>query len=252
MRLVTVLLPVYNGEKYLAKSLDSVLKQSYSELEILLLNDGSTDGSRAIASSYAARDPRIKIIDFKENAGLIQVLNEGIRVSSGEYLARVDSDDEWIDPNKIKKQVDYLENNPECALTGTNAVVVDTDDDIIGKFEYAESDEDIRKKILIKNQFVHSGVVMRKSAVLQCGAYNSEDKYAEDYGLWLRLGCKYKFTNLPFAGVKYRKNPKGETSRRNRAQVVNSFKLAFRYRNCYSNFFRACVKWKLRYLKTLL
>lgn len=252
MRLVTVLLPVYNGEKYLAQSLNGVLGQSYPELEILVLNDGSTDGSRAIASNYAARDPRIKIIDFKENVGLIRVLNEGIHASSGEYLARIDSDDEWIDPDKIKKQVDYLENNPDCALVGTNAVVIDADGKIVGKFEYAESDENIRKKILIKNQFVHSAVVMRKNAVLQCGAYDKEDQYAEDYGLWLRLGCKYKFANLPFAGVKYRLNPKGETSTRNRVQVLNSFKLILKYRRCYTNFFRACIKWKLRYLKTLL
>lgn len=249
---VSVLLPVYNGESYLEKSIHSVLSQSFQDLEILILNDGSTDGSLAIANKFLSADKRIKIINFEKNIGLVGVLNEGIRQSAGLFLARIDSDDEWLDADKTKKQVEFLENNSEYALVGVKSLLVDKKDNIIGKIEYCENDEDIRKKILIKNQFLHSGVMIKKSAAIKCGMYDHNEKYVEDYGLWLRIGQFYKLKNLSFYGLKYRVNPKGETATKNRQQVLNSFKLAIKFRNQYPNFFKACVKWILRYAKTFL
>ncbi len=249
---VSVLLPVYNGEKYIEKSLNSVLNQSFTDLEILVLNDGSTDNSLEIINKFIAIDSRVRAINFEKNIGLIGVLNEGVKKSNGLYLARIDSDDEWGDTDKIEKQVEFLENNPEYALIGTNAILVNEKNEEVGKIEYCQKDEEIRKKILIKNQFLHSSVLFYKEAAEKCGLYKNEEKYVEDYGLWLRIGQNYKFANLPIVGLKYFLNPQGETATKNRQQVINSFKLVIKFRKIYPNFFIACIKWSLRYLKTFI
>ena len=247
---VSVLLPVHNGDKYLPKSIQSVLIQSFADLEVLILNDDSTDNSLKIINQFAVLDKRIKAIDFKKHIGLVRILNEGIKKAQGLYLARIDSDDEWSDVDKIKKQVEFMEKNPDYALVGTNALVINEKGDIIGKIVYPEKNEVIRRKILIKNQFLHSSVMFRKKVAKKCGLYDQEEKYVEDYGLWLRIGQYYKFANLPFYGLKYRLNPQGETATKNRQQVINSFKLVKKFKNKYPNFILACVKWILRYFKT--
>ena len=132
---VSVLLPVYNGEKYIEKSLNSVLNQSFNDLEILVLNDGSTDNSLEIINKFIAIDSRVRAINFEKNIGLIGVLNEGVKKSNGLYLARIDSDDEWGDTDKIEKQVEFLENNPEYALIGTNAILVNEKNEEVGKID---------------------------------------------------------------------------------------------------------------------
>ncbi|TAN34174.1 glycosyltransferase family 2 protein [Patescibacteria group bacterium] len=252
MPTVTVLLPVYNGEAYLEKSIQSVLSQSYQDLEILILNDGSTDGSLEIADKFSLIDKRIKIINFSNHIGLAGALNHGVRQARGLFLARIDSDDEWLDHDKIKKQAEFLANNPDYGLVGVKALLTSEKGEAAGKIEFSENDGDIRKKILIKNQFLHSGIMMEKEAAVKCGLYDEKEKYVEDYGLWLRLGQFYKFKNLPFFGLKYRLNPRGVTAVKNRKQVVNSFKLVIRFRRQYPNFFMACLKWILRCAQAFL
>ena len=249
---VSVLLPVYNGESYLEKSIQSVLSQSFKDMEIFILNDGSIDSSLEIANKFLSIDKRIKIINFRKNIGLAGVLNEGVRQSSGLFLARIDSDDEWFDADKIIKQVEFLENNSEYGLVGCKSLLIDKEGGTIGKIGYHENDKEIRKNILIKNQFLHSGVMIKKEAVIKCGMYKENEKYIEDYGLWLRIGRFYKFKNLHFYGLKYRVNPQGETATKNRQQVVNSFKLIIEFRKQYPNFFKARIKWILRYAVTFI
>jgi len=249
---VSILLPVYNGQKYLASSIQSVLNQSFKDWEILVINDGSTDESLSIIERFSSIDPRIKIINFEKNVGLVSVLNEGVKQSSGIFLARIDSDDEWIDSDKLKKQVEFLDNHPEYALVGTGATVIDEDGGVIGRINFAEDDKKIRKNILIKNQFIHSSVLVKKEAVEKCYSYQQNEKYVEDYGLWLRVGQVGKFKNLSFVGINYRINLRGETATKNRQQVSNSFKLAIGFKSKYPNFWLACVKWTARYLKALI
>lgn len=249
---VSVILPIYNSELYLRASIASVLAQSFTNFEFLLINDGSTDTSLSIIQSLAPRDARIKIINNSVNKGLVSALNQGIAEAQGEYLARIDADDTWSHVDKLAEQVKYLDEHLDCGLVGTAAELVDVSGRVTGKILSETTDAQIRRKLLIKNQFIHSSVLVRKSAVMASGGYVEAEKYVEDYGLWLRIGERYRLANLSLLGLKYLVNPKGITSIRNRLQVINSFKLIYRHRSNFPNYILALIKWSLRYLQTLV
>jgi glycosyltransferase involved in cell wall biosynthesis len=122
---VTILLPVYNGTKWIEKSIRSALRQSFSDFELIILNDCSTDDTERVVFSFMSQDKRIVYIRNDKNLGLAKTLNVGLGTAKGEYIARLDADDEWIDVDKLKKQVSLLDKYPEYTLVGTGAVVVD-------------------------------------------------------------------------------------------------------------------------------
>jgi len=232
--------------------LESIAAQSFGDYEVLVLDDGSTDRSGGIAEQYAKHDHRVLVIHFEKNRGLIGVLNEGLRRARGEYIARLDSDDEWNIPEKLEFQVKFLDEHTECGLIGTGARVIHEDGTYVRTMMYPTSDREIRNKFLIKNQFIHSSIVARKQVIDECGGYRSDEPYAEDYGLWLRIGARYTFSNVPIEGVLYRINPKGETRTKNKAQVCTSWNVVMKHRRVYPHFYRACLKWGLRYCKALM
>ena len=242
---ISVILPVFNGERYLSEAIGSVLTQSFRDFELIIINDGSSDRSGEIAGSF--RDERIRIIS-QENRGLIATLNRGIAEARGEYIARIDSDDIWADAEKLEKQIRFMENNPEYSLVGTNAGAINGEGRKIFSILNPLSDGEIRKKILLKNCFVHSSVLFRKQAALECGSYAPDEKLIEDYGLWLRMGRKWKFANLGDSRISYRLNPSGLTQSNNILQAKNSLSLIRKNRNYYPGFFAGYMKWNIKLL----
>ncbi len=247
---ISVIIPTYNRADFLSKAIKSVLNQKFQNLELIIVDDGSTDNTKEIVNEFQKKDKRVKYIWQKNSGGPAEPKNTGIKNSESDFLAFLDSDDEWLDKDKLKKQKDFLEKNSDYGLVGTNALVMDEKEKIVGKLIHSGKDELIRRKILIKNQFIHSSVMFRKEITERVGLYKKEKKYVEDYDLWLRIGQYYKFANLPFYGLKYRLNPYGETATKNRQQVVNSFKLTIKFKTKYPNFVLACLKWTLRYFET--
>ncbi len=241
---ISVILPVFNGEKYLRESIQSVLDQTFTDFELIVINDGSTDESLNITRSFG--DKRILILDQK-NQGLTASLNRGISESKGKYIARIDADDVWIDKNKLKKQFEFLEKNMSYSLLGTNAHFVNVNEKVTTT-HYPLLDVEIRQKILIKNPFIHSAVIFRKDIALQCGMYDPREKYVEDYGLWLRMGQKGKFANFPDHTVKYRINASGVTQTKNVEQIKNSLLVVEKNKKYYPNFFLGFLKWKIKLL----
>ena len=118
---ITVLMPVYNGEKYLRESVDSILNQTFTDFELLIINDGSTDSSMEILNSYS--DSRIRIVTNEVNLRLIKTLNKGIDLATGEYIARMDCDD-IADPKRLEIQLQYMEKHPDVAVCGTGVKAV--------------------------------------------------------------------------------------------------------------------------------
>lgn len=190
---VTVLMSVYNGEKYLREAIDSILNQTFRNFEFLIINDGSTDRTAEILESY--NDPRIKIINNERNMGLTKSLNKGLKMARGEYIARMDADD-ISEPNRLKKQVEFLDMHPSIGVVGINSYIIDESGNILTKMERPTSHEKIIAKILGENQMVHGSLMMRKKLLETRGYYDEEFVLAQDYELLLRLSSITKLANL--------------------------------------------------------
>lgn len=241
---VTVVLPAYNAEAYLRDAIESVLAQTYTHFELLVIDDGSTDTTSTILETFS--DCRIRRIVHKQNQGLIATLNEGLREAQGTFIARIDADDVWHATNKLKKQIDFLQKHPEYALVGTNAITIDETGKILGKIKVPSSDSAIRRQILIKNPFIHPSVVFTKQAALAVGGFARADTHAEDYGLWLRMATTNKVANIPEMLMSYRITQTGITRTKQQLQIKASFELARQFKQFYPHFALAWVKWTIK------
>lgn len=197
---VSVLMPVYNAEAYLAEAIDSIISQTFTEWELILVNDGSTDKSEEIILSYS--DTRIRYSKNVENKGIIYTRNLMIEMASAEYIAFLDSDDISM-PDRLNQQVSFLENNPDYALCGTWSIMTNKDGKQIRKINMPSCYEDIKCSLLFVNTFVQSSMMIRKEILVK-HPYDKGYPVAEDYELWCRLSRLYKLKNLPVHLTKYR------------------------------------------------
>lgn len=198
---VTVIMPVFNAERYLKAAIDSVLNQTFQNIELLLINDGSTDGSKHLIESYL--DPRIRLLDNGANRGLIYSRNRGLAEAKGHMVALLDSDDVAI-PDRIALQYDYMSKNPRLTMTGGHAAVIDATDSPTGEiYKMPVGSSEIQVELLFRNVFVNSTVMYRKEAVQQIGGYKGSG-FCEDYHLAFRLAERYPIDNLDEVLVQYR------------------------------------------------
>ncbi len=198
--IVTVLMSVYNGEKYLHTAVDSILKQTFNDFEFIIINDGSIDKTRVILEAY--QDERIVLI-HQENKGLTSALNKGLSLAKGEYIARMDADDSCM-PERLEKQVACLKENPEVVLLGTNCFNVSGDGTLIGQVDLPIDEVEIKWNLLFYNCLRHSTVMFRKKEVKKLGGYKSTICYAQDYDLWLRISERYPIACLKDPLIYYR------------------------------------------------
>jgi glycosyltransferase involved in cell wall biosynthesis len=231
---VSIILPVYNGERFIEKAILSVLTQTYTQWELLIIDDGSTDATAEIARKYAAQDLRILYVKNEKNLGIQKTLNKGISVARGKYIARIDADDAWIDARKLEAQVSFLQSRPEYILVGTGIVVSKGDKELY-RFVPPETDAQIRKNILFKNCFTHSSVLFLKQAVIDAGGYSesAETKHVEDYDLWLKLGTIGKLANLPVYAVSFMVHEDSITARNRIEQFKKNMALVRKYNGVY-------------------
>jgi glycosyltransferase involved in cell wall biosynthesis len=198
---VTVLMSVYNCERYLKKAVDSILNQTFRDFDFLIINDGSSDSTVEILKDY--NDPRIKIIDNKKNLGLTRSLNKGLRLAKGEYIARQDADDISL-PQRLEKQTEFLSSNPRTAVVGSWTEVIDEYDETKGIWRNITQPHLLKWRLLFSNQFAHCAIMFRKSAVKDIGGYSVELNSAQDYDLWLRISFSWEVANIPEVLVKWR------------------------------------------------
>lgn len=205
--LISVLLPVFNAEKYLGKAIESVLNQTYTHFELLLINDGSSDGSKQIIESFS--DARIRFIDNQENRGLIKVLNQGLGLAKGKYIARMDADD-ICHLERFQKQIDFLENHPDHGVCGTHIKLIDTGEIIKRPLKDAE----LRWWIFKGSPLAHPSVLMRREVLVQHELqYHTEAYLVEDFDLWWRMSLHCKMANLDEVLLDYRVHAEQESSK---------------------------------------
>lgn len=197
---VSVLMPVYNAEKYLAEAINSIISQTYRDWELVIINDGSTDSSLSIINSFS--DSRIKVINNETNLGLIKTLNKGIGLCNGEYIARMDADDISM-PNRLALQVDFLDSNEEYILCGTNADVIDSHGKITGKIINPTKNILLQISLLFTNPFIHPSMMICRD-ILTVNFFDENAIYVEDYELWTRLADLGQIANLELPLLQYR------------------------------------------------
>lgn len=198
---VSILLPVYNAEKYLSDCLKSLLNQTFHDFEIIAINDASTDASLSILYKYSEIDSRIKIYSNKSNLKLAATLNRGIQLSSSPLIARMDADDIAL-PNRLEYQYNFMLSNPKVAICGTNIKVLGTNQ--IWKMPISNSS--IRASLVFNSPILHPTVIYRKHIICKYSGYNENIIYAEDYELWHRLSkdSKIVFANIDIPLIYYR------------------------------------------------
>lgn len=197
--LVSVVMPVYNAEKYVSDAIESILQQTFTDFELIVINDGSTDNSAKILKNYADQDNRIRFINHRKNKGLIGVLNEGLDICCGKYIARMDSDDISM-PQRFEAQVAYMDAHPECGVLSVGFQMFGDSDKIVIHPAHVGI-VDFMHGCLV----AHPGVMMRKSVLDMYGfRYDKNYKYAEDYDLWSRMACVTQIHNLPDVLLQYR------------------------------------------------
>ena len=209
--LVSVVMSVYNGEKYLTEAIESILSQTFHDFEFIIINDGSIDNTAAILERYARGDSRIHIY-HQENKGLIASLNKGCALAQGKYIARMDADDVALQ-HRFRAQVDFLEDRPDVALLGSAITLIDSEGRQHRITRYPTTDRSIRRVLRHGNCFAHPTVMMRRQAVSDVGGYRECFSPAEDYDLWLRLADRFEMANLAEPLLLYRIHSRQATSR---------------------------------------
>lgn len=199
---VSVILPVYNGAPWLAESIQSVLAQTFEQLELIVIDDGSVDDSWSVISAF--KDPRVRAIR-QTNRGLAATLNVGIKLSQTEFIARQDQDD-LMDPERLARQFAFLKNNPRVVAVGTRARILANDRLTSRELRHPLESRSINLFLLFDNPFVHSSMMLRRKAVESLGGY-CEDRSRqppEDYELWSRMSVDFELVNLGDVLTTYR------------------------------------------------
>jgi glycosyltransferase involved in cell wall biosynthesis len=214
---VSVLMPVYNAERYLKQAIDSILDQTFTDFELIAINDGSTDKSGQILDYYKDIDGRVIVVQ-RENRGLVATLNEAIQLAKGEYLARQDSDDISFS-TRFEKQVEVLEANENVVLVSGGFEVFDEQDEYLYREVLPTDDEDIKRAMYLRNPIGHGSVMFRKAACIEAGMYGDKAGPTEDFELWSRLAKLGKFSAVEGAAYHWRVNTQGITSNNNKLQA---------------------------------
>lgn len=202
---VTVLMPVFNGEKHLREAIESILNQTLTDFEFLIIDDGSADSSTEIMKSYD--DPRIRMIHNNKNMGLIHCLNMGLESAKGKYIARMDCDD-ISSPDRLDIQASFLEENPGTGVCGTWIKLFDNNKSYIVK--HPTTSEEIETALFFYNCIAHPSVMLSRALFNKFNLrYRDEFFYAEDYKLWCECTRHFRISNIPKALLKYRITQRG-------------------------------------------
>ncbi|MCL1471488.1 glycosyltransferase [Argonema antarcticum] len=201
MPLISVIIPVYNGEKTIRATIESVLKQSLKDYELIIINDGSQDGTLEVISQI--QDSRLQVFSYS-NSGVSVSRNRGVENANGEFIAFLDADDLWT-PDKLQAQWQALQENPEAAVAYSWTDWITEAGEFLRPGSHITANGDVYEKLLLIN-FLDNGSnpLIRKQALLKVGGFDALLPPAEDWDMWLRLAAKYPFVAVPFPQVLYR------------------------------------------------
>ena len=236
--LVSVIIPTHNRREYIVKAIESVLSQTYKNIEIIVVDDYSIDGTYELIFELSKKYKKIIPKRNEINLGPAGTANVGISVAHGKYIAILDDDDTWRDQQKLEKQIWFLEKHSEYVLTGGGLIKIDNKGKEIIRYLFPEKDEEIRQVILVDNLFAHSTVVYRKDAFEKVGGYTQKFGFFADMDLWLKLGTIGKFYNFQEYFTSYLDKEEGENNYSGRDNGIRRrlflrIAMEWRYRKVY-------------------
>ena len=199
---VSVVMPVRDGARYLDQAIASVLSQTLRALELVVVDDGSSDETPRLLHAWQERDPRVRILRRRAPGGVVRALREGVDLAGAQYLARLDADDRSA-PDRLRRQVEVFRARPALGLLGTGARYID-DEGRVFRVEVAPSGPAVAGELRNGNVFFHPSVMMRRSAHDAAGGYRCQMEPAEDFDLWLRIAERFEVDNLPEPLIDYR------------------------------------------------
>lgn len=216
---VSVVMPVHNGGVYLGHAVESILAQSFPDLEFVIIDDGSTDSTAEVLRRYEAADRRVRVY-HQEKAGLVASLNRGCREAQASYIARMDADDIAF-PDRLARQVEFLDTHPLVAVVGSAVIRIDAAGREIKRNVCPTSHAEIVEALREYTCFTHPSVMLRADALAAVGGYRKAYKAAEDYDLWVRLSERYELANLPDPLLYYRVYPEQVSVRQLDQQILS-------------------------------
>jgi glycosyltransferase involved in cell wall biosynthesis len=222
---VSVLLPVYNDRAFVQEAVESILAQTFGDLELLIVDDASDDGSTDYLMSL--RDPRVSVFRNDENLGITRTLNRGLGHAKGEYVARMDADDVSV-PHRLEVQVKCLEENLDIGIVGSSRILIDEQGAFVAAALATPDDLATRWKCLLGNPFAHSTVVLRRR-VLDAHSLRYDESFetAEDYELWSRLMPRTRGLNVSEPLLRYRLRDGGISRSRRAEQIETHDRIAY-------------------------
>ncbi len=231
-KLISVAIPFYNSEKYISYSIQSVINQTYTNWELLLIDDGGTDRSLSIAKDYARKDSRIRVISDGQNKGLATRLNESVKLALGEYYARMD-DDDIMSINRLETQIRYLESHSDIDVLGSSAIIIDSGNNIMGSHDMSA----------ITTSFIHP-TIMGRISWFRSNPYAAWCRRCQDKELWLRTATNSVFVNLQTPLMFYREAGTISFKKYLSSQKANIsiFKHYKEYSKSYSWFLKSNIK----------
>lgn len=210
---ITVLMSVYNAEMYLDECIKSILNQTYSNFNLFIIDDSSTDSSIEIINSYS--DERICLTQNEVNIGLTNSLNNAVKDITTEFIARMDADDVCLE-NRLLKQLNFLDKNIDCGMVGSSAYKINNSSQDIG--EILVPNENLKEQLFFNNTFIHSSIMIRTDVVKKY-LYNDKLKYAQDYYLWIKIAQSYNIANIKEKLIKYRIHEESVSINNNKEQI---------------------------------
>ena len=219
---VSVLMTVYNGGHHVASAVESVLAQSFRDLELLVIDDGSDDGTTPLLEAFAARDPRVRILRNPGNRGRSFSAHRGVDEARGHLVARLDADD-WAFPHRLESQVRFLRDRPDVDIVGSWAIEID-EDGVERALRRVPTESSAVRRLIWANPIINSSVMFRRQRVLDVGSYDATLPYLEDYDLWFRCAdAGLVMANIPEPLIRYRVSMAQHRKRRSpkwqRAQI---------------------------------
>jgi glycosyltransferase involved in cell wall biosynthesis len=212
-------MPVFNAERLVRRAVESIVEQTYTDWQLLVVDDGSTDGTRAAIE--AVRDPRIAVVS-RENRGLVPSLNEALALADSELVARQDADDISL-PTRLEREVAFLDANPDVALVGTNYTVIDEDEQPLGTTSVFTHPDDLAVAMVLSNQYGHGSVMMRRAVAESVGGYDASVGHVEDYDLFVRISHVAKIANIAEPLYLWRRTPTSISESNRSRQAEQTF-----------------------------
>lgn len=239
--LVSVVLTTRNRAHLLDKSIRSVFSQTLADFEFIIIDDASSDLTAEVIDGWRSKDNRIKTFRNPVNFGIAKSMNRGLKLAQGKYLAVIDDDDPWATREKLARQVDFLEKNPDHAAVGGGMIVVNRDGKELFRYLQPRKDQDIRHTILFSNPMANATTMFRKSTAEKVGFYNEAIHSGADRDFWLKIGKVGKMYNLPEYLAYYTVAGQNSLFRDQRELFASSLSIIKRYKNDYPRYIPALM-----------